>query len=136
MSENLPTWADPELDALATVAAREWYDTGAVVLGTPDYTFETVRDWMKENQIKVFKALFSDLRRPASRDLAARVLAERVCLKLGATAPMFRPTTGTLGVGFSLLDIDPETVTSSLLLSPPPSPEGTLLRRGSPWFRT
>ena len=130
MSENLPTWNGPELDTLAEAAAREWYDTGAQVLGIHGQPYDATRDWMKNDQIKVFKTLFADLRRPASRDLAARVLAERVCLKPGATAPMFRPTTGSLGGWVLSVGQRPRDSHEFAALEPSAKPRGNLPQTG------
>lgn len=88
------TWEGPELDALAKEATEEWYTRGATILGVSSMKN---RDWMEENQFKVFRVLLSDLRRSSSRDVAARVLATRMGLQAWDTCPLFRPTTGALG---------------------------------------
>ena len=96
MADLLPAF--PELRALAEAQARALWDAFVSAGRTDDALgilgpSARVRDaW-----VDAHLALLRDLSRPESRDAAARLLAAKVGLECGATAPAWRPTTGTLG---------------------------------------
>ena len=82
-----PRWEGPELDALAEAGAREWHACNGNQLGA--YPWDTLAKRQQEHEIASFRILLSDLRRPAAMDAAARVLAARVGLVCGPTAPVW-----------------------------------------------
>ena len=86
----------PAIRALAEERARSYWSAvqGIVPTAAP---WEQTPDYGKEVQIGAHLAIITDLSRPDSRDAIARLVAAKVGIECGATAPEFRQTTGSLG---------------------------------------
>lgn len=99
----------PPVRALAEKQAREFLNA----LSGPAVTWETMPDTpesrrIKERHVETHLRLLTDLSRPASMDALARLVAAKVGIECGATAPELRQVTvalpdGTESNGWALL---------------------------------